>query len=71
MTARTGRVTYDTSSVNALTNAINRLILNPMLLESLRANASATWSSEYQASILNARLADHLASMAFVRRLAA
>jgi glycosyltransferase involved in cell wall biosynthesis len=64
-------VTYDAGSINALTNAINRLILNSMLLESLRVNSYATWSSDYQAKTLNARLAEHLASMTFVRRLAA
>lgn len=64
-------LTYDAGSINALTNAVNRLILNPKLLESLRSHGYEAWSEHYRSRRIYAQFVEHLTSLALVHRQAA
>lgn len=64
-------VTYTAGLVNGLTNAINRIVLNPTQLESMRNQSLEVWSRNYQSSELAMQLVRHLTKLATAQRRAA
>jgi glycosyltransferase involved in cell wall biosynthesis len=64
-------ITCDAGSINALTNAVNRLVINPPLLTSLRNSGYEAWQQHFRSENLYAPFVDHLLSLAPVVRRAA
>jgi hypothetical protein len=64
-------VTYAAGLVNALTNAINRFLLDPVQLESMRQRAFESWANGFNSHDLYQRLALELAVLPQSQRRAA